>query len=331
MARPSGLPCQLKQLKESDMRWPCKATIPGWSLQLLYGLCWRMKNRVKAGMAGASPGPSINRGPTIDGPRLSQRSIVVAPLAGAMPPYGCHVSPPSSPPSRIRQQLLFVVVLGMLILSACTPTPIVVSKKASTRCQPDRLVGFLRGFHSELVDASGCQVRLLGVNWSGFESGTFVPHGLEERNWQDMLKQIARTGFNTIRLPFSNQLFDPASQPQGINYQLNPDLKGLSGLALLERIIQGAGKLGLRVILDRHDPMADQRPPLWYTDQAPGSSPCGSRGRTSWCIRPMTMGRRSTRSSGSRFPTRLSLLTRCLPSGRSIGPTYNRMGPPRCS
>ncbi len=253
------------------MRWPCKATIPGWSLQLLYGLCWRMKNRVKAGMAGASPGPSINRGPTIDGPRLSQRSIVVAPLAGAMPPYGCHVSPPSSPPSRIRQQLLFVVVLGMLILSACTPTPIVVSKKASTRCQPDRLVGFLRGFHSELVDASGCQVRLLGVNWSGFESGTFVPHGLEERNWQDMLKQIARTGFNTIRLPFSNQLFDPASQPQGINYQLNPDLKGLSGLALLERIIQGAGKLGLRVILDRHDPMADQRPPLWYTDQAPQS------------------------------------------------------------
>ncbi len=253
------------------MRWPCKATIPGWSLQLLYGLCWRMKNRVKAGMAGASPGPSINRGPTIDGPRLSQRSIVVAPLAGAMPPYGCHVSPPSSPPSRIRQQLLFVVVLGMLILSACTPTPIVVSKKASTRCQPDRLVGFLRGFHSELVDASGCQVRLLGVNWSGFESDTFVPHGLEERNWQDMLKQIARTGFNTIRLPFSNQLFDPASQPQGINYQLNPDLKGLSGLALLERIIQGAGKLGLRVILDRHDPMADQRPPLWYTDQAPQS------------------------------------------------------------
>jgi len=37
-------------------------------------------------MAGASPGPSINRGPTtIDGQRPSQRRIVVAPLAGAMP------------------------------------------------------------------------------------------------------------------------------------------------------------------------------------------------------------------------------------------------------
>jgi len=166
-------------------------------------------------------------------------------------------------------QPLFVVVLGIVILSACTPTTIPVAKKALPRCRPGHTVGFLRGFHSELVDASGCQVRLLGVSWSGFESGTFAPHGLGVRNWQSMLKQIARTGFNTIRLPFSNQLFDPSSKPQGINYRLNPDLKGLRGLALMDRIIQGAGKIGLKVILDRHDPMADQRPALWYTNQVP--------------------------------------------------------------
>jgi len=112
-------------------------------------------------------------------------------------------------------------------------------------------------------------VHLSGVAWSGLESGTFAPHGLGVRNWEDMLKQIARTGFNTIRLPFSNQLFDTASKPQRINYQLNPDLKGLSGLELMDRIIQGAGKIGLKVILDRHDPTADQRPPFWYNDQAP--------------------------------------------------------------
>ncbi len=166
-------------------------------------------------------------------------------------------------------QPLFVVVLGIVILSACIPTTIPVAKKALPRCRPGHTVGFLRGFHSELVDASGCQVRLSGVNWSGFESGTFAPHGLGVRNWQSMLKQIERTGFNTIRLPFSNQLFDPSSKPQGINYRLNPDLKGLRGLALMDRIIQGAGKIGLKVILDRHDPMADQRPALWYTDQVP--------------------------------------------------------------
>jgi endoglucanase len=118
-----------------------------------------------------------------------------------------------------------------------------------------------------LVDASsGCRVSLTGVNWFGFETGTFAPHGLWARNWQDMLKQIVHTGFNTIRMPYTNQLFDPTSIPNGINYQLNPDLKGLQGLALMDRIIQGARNDGLKVILDRHDPTADQRPSLWYTD-----------------------------------------------------------------
>src|SRR5260370_13251123 len=197
---------------------------------------------------------------------------------------------------------LFTFILGLLILSACTPTSIAVSKKASlaasqkasipvskktpipvaktapARCQPGHTVGFLSTSHSELVDASGCQVSLTGVNWFGFETSTFAPHGLGVRNWQDMLKQIARTGFNTIRLPFTNQLFDPGSQPQGINYQLNPDLKGLQGLALMDRIIQGARKPGLRVILDRHDPTPYLRPPFCYTTHLP-TTPC-SQSRT---------------------------------------------------
>jgi len=176
---------------------------------------------------------------------------------------------------------LFILILGILILSACTPTTttttiavskivsIPVAKKASAHCQHGHRVGFLSTLHSKLVDASGCQVSLTGVNWFGLETSSFAPHGLGVRNWQDMLNQMARTGFNTLRLPFTNQLFDPASMPQGINYQLNPDLQGLHGLALMDRIIQGARKAGLKVILDRHDPMADQRPALWYTDQAP--------------------------------------------------------------
>src|SRR6266487_778509 len=61
------------------------------------------------------------------------------------------------------------------------------------------------------------------------------------------------------------------AQPQGIDYRLNPDLKGLHGLALMDRIIQGARSRGLKIILDRHDPTADLRPQLWYTDQVPAS------------------------------------------------------------
>lgn len=162
-----------------------------------------------------------------------------------------------------------VVILGIQVLSSCSTPPASTSMKVSSgSCKLNhRITGYLTDSHSELVDASGCRVILTGVNWFGFETSTFSPHGLWARNWQDMLKQMAQLGFNTIRLPYTNQLFDPASKPMGIDYQLNPDLKGLQGLALMDKIINGAGKLGMKVILDRHDPTADQRPPLWYTDQ----------------------------------------------------------------
>ena len=168
-----------------------------------------------------------------------------------------------------------VFIVGLVVLSSCASTTVPSTLPDSEQsfahtqqCQDGHSVGFLKTLHGELVDASsGCQVSLTGVNWFGFETSTFAPQGLWARNWKDMLKQIAQTGFNTIRLPFSNQLFDPSSKPNGINYRLNPDLKGLQGLALMDRIVQGARSLGLKIILDRHDPTADQRPPLWYTSQ----------------------------------------------------------------
>ena len=110
-------------------------------------------------------------------------------------------------------------------------------------------------------------MRLTGVNWFGLETGTFAPHGLWARNWQEMLDQMIAAGFNCIRLPFSNQLFDPESTPNGIDYGKNSDLRGLSGLEIMDRIVDGAGRRGLRVILDRHRPTADAQSELWYTDK----------------------------------------------------------------
>ena len=164
---------------------------------------------------------------------------------------------------------LSVFILGIVILYAWKPVYSPFLERAHAQCPPGHPAGFLSTLHGELVDATNCEVHLTGVNWFGFETSTFAPHGLWVRNWQDMLNQIARTGFNTIRLPYSNQLFDAASTPQGIDYKLNPDLKGLSGLALMDKMIQGARSRGLKVILDRHDTTADVRPELWYTDHVP--------------------------------------------------------------
>lgn len=120
---------------------------------------------------------------------------------------------------------------------------------------------------SNIIDQAGEKVYLTGVSWFGMETGTFCPHGLWARNWQQMLDQIARTGFNTLRLPYSNQLFDSASVPTGIDFTKNADLRGLTGIQIMDRIVVGAGQRGLKVILDRHRPDAYAQSPLWYTNR----------------------------------------------------------------
>jgi endoglucanase len=175
-------------------------------------------------------------------------------------------------------------LLTVWLILACTPTPAPSrtltpaalptpspTSTASPEPTPTSLAygtGPLRASGGALVDASGNTVRLTGVNWSGLETGNFAPIGLESRSLDDMLDQVVASGFNTIRLPFSNQLLD-SGIPKGINYQLNPTLQGLSGLQLLDRVVRQAGKRGLRVVLDRHRPTADGQSELWYNQQVP--------------------------------------------------------------
>ena len=131
--------------------------------------------------------------------------------------------------------------------------------------------GALRAKGSRLVSSGGTEVRLTGVSWFGCETPVLAPHGLWSRNWNDMLDQIGQSGFNTVRLPYSNQLLQPGAVPTSIDFTRNPDLQGLSSLQVMDRIIDGAGARGLAVILDRHRPTADAQSELWYTTQVPES------------------------------------------------------------
>ena len=70
---------------------------------------------------------------------------------------------------------------------------------------------------AQILDANNQPIRIAGVNWFGFETNTFVVHGLQNRNYKNMLNQIISEGYNTIRRPYSNQLFDTGSKPSGID------------------------------------------------------------------------------------------------------------------
>src|SRR5258708_20056201 len=105
---------------------------------------------------------------------------------------------------RITRELL-VVVLGIVALLAY----IAAIWHASIQCQSRTSFGFLHSFGGKLVDAAHCEVHLTGVNWFGFETSAFAPHGLETPNWQDMLHHTKQPRFPTIPLPSPNHPSTP--------------------------------------------------------------------------------------------------------------------------
>lgn len=129
--------------------------------------------------------------------------------------------------------------------------------------------GYWHTSGNKILDSNNQQVRITGINWFGFETANYVVHGLWSRDYKDMLNQIASLGYNTIRLPYSNQLFDAGSTPNSIDFSSgkNTDLQGLNGLQLMDKIINYGGSIGLRFILDRHRPDSGAQSALWYTAQ----------------------------------------------------------------
>jgi endoglucanase len=127
--------------------------------------------------------------------------------------------------------------------------------------------GWLHTDGAHIADENGVTVRLTGLSWFGMETANYAPHGLWTRSMASMLDQIQSLGYNTLRVPYSNQLFDSGSTPNGIDLNQNPDLAGKSGLEILDALVAGARARHLRVILDRHRPDSGAQSALWYTSQ----------------------------------------------------------------
>jgi endoglucanase len=165
-----------------------------------------------------------------------------------------------------RQRRAVILSVGVLIMMfACVVGQLnIASAKAAG-------TGYWHTSGNQILDSNNQPVRIAGINWFGFETANYVVHGLWTRNYQDMLNQIKSLGYNTIRLPYSNQLFDAGSTPNSIDFSKNPDLQGLTGLQIMDKIIGYASQIGLRIILDRHRPDSGSQSALWYTSTYPES------------------------------------------------------------
>ncbi|MDE1178743.1 MAG: glycoside hydrolase family 5 protein [Edaphobacter sp.] len=148
-----------------------------------------------------------------------------------------------------------------------------------------RLLGAGSGYwHTRgnlILDQKGRAVRIQGINWYGFETVRKVPGGLTVQDYRTILQTVKADGFNTIRLPLSNDMVEHPEVPSAIAFTspdgtvINRPLRGLNSLQILDRIVAYADRVGLKVILDNHRSEAGdsaQSSGLWYTPAYPEST-----------------------------------------------------------
>jgi len=110
-------------------------------------------------------------------------------------------------------------------------------------------------------------ISIKGINWFGFETTDYGPHGLWSVNLEETLDFVAAAGFNAIRLPFSCELaLDmEGKKPTSLNTWANKELVGVTSGQLMDRFIASCASRGLLVMLDMHRlEGAGSITELWY-------------------------------------------------------------------
>ncbi|GEM_PF-2534080 len=137
-------------------------------------------------------------------------------------------------------------------------------RSANKKCAHAPAHGFLHTSGVWIVDKNNCKVRLVGATWYGMQTTYYVPAGLDFLPYQEILSKIKQLGFNTIRIPLSDELvrYNKKLHVNNSYLQANPDLQNLHPLQVLDKIVAAAGKLKLMIILDNHFSVA--RTPASY-------------------------------------------------------------------
>jgi endoglucanase len=119
-----------------------------------------------------------------------------------------------------------------------------------------------------ILTPAGSQFVIAGINWYGFETTGDVAHGLYAKDYTYIVGEIRQYGYNTIRIPFSNEMWETNPVPRPNTISACPSCKGKHSRDILALIVNKAGEQGLHVILDNHRSAAGNSAEangLWYT------------------------------------------------------------------
>jgi endoglucanase len=155
----------------------------------------------------------------------------------------------------------------------------VTAARVPSGARPDAGIAFpLHTSGASIVDANGRPVHLDMVNWYGAESPDYVVGGLKYQPISEIISKIVSMGFNGVRLPWSNQLWEsnPAVPPSLV--AANPQFAGESARTVFEQVVRDLANAGLMVVLDDHNSNAEwccsstDGNSLWYNADYPPSA-----------------------------------------------------------
>ena len=175
-----------------------------------------------------------------------------------------HQDPPDTSSCTLRC-LFFQASLGLYLAAFSTGL-----HAADSAAGPDHPAWPLHTHGRYIVDSHDHRFKLASINWYGASDTEMVPGGLDTASLPDIVKAIKSSGFNSIRLPFSNHMLHVTTSVEPRSVAANPALVGHTPLEVLDAVVQELTTQGLAVILNNHTthPMwccSYDDDGLWYT------------------------------------------------------------------
>ena len=110
----------------------------------------------------------------------------------------------------------------------------------------------LRTRGRDIVDATGRRYKLSSVNWYGASDEHYIPGGLDVQHRDTIAKTILALGFNSVRMPYADEMVMLNPEIPDSRLAANPDLVGQRALDIFEAVVTSLTDAGIAVIINNH-------------------------------------------------------------------------------
>lgn len=104
----------------------------------------------------------------------------------------------------------------------------------------------------DIINRKGKRVKLISVNWYGASDVHMVPGGLDMQHRTKIARMIRELGFNSVRLPYADELIHQNPVIDREFLSANEDIVGLRALEIYAAVIQALTTAGLAVVVNNH-------------------------------------------------------------------------------